>query len=230
MENKEISKDIIKKLISIQMTLKAGKERSNDFGKYKYRSAEDILESVKPLLKEHDAFIILSDDIVFLEGRFYVKGTARILFDCGTVIESQAFARESDQKKGMDAAQVTGASSSYARKYALQGLLAIDDSDDDLDSKDHRDEKNSTNAYRRSYEKKTPTTEDDKFKEAVNALCREINNPSVTAEIATEKWDSIMYDYKDKDVSKECIDKASKHVEKIIQSKLNNQSINAGAA
>lgn len=116
-----------KKLAEIQKKLKAPKGQFNSFGKYKYRSCEDILEAVKPLLGE--CTLIVSDEIVNIGTRFYVKAVA--FFSDGTNhITSTAFAREPEVKKGMDESQITGSSSSYARKYALNGLFCIDDAKD----------------------------------------------------------------------------------------------------
>ena len=123
--------EIYKKLSRIQCELVATKGQYNNFGKYSYRSCEDILEAVKPLLDKYKVAIVIKDDIVLVGDRFYVKATA-ILIDSetGETVEASAFARESADKKGMDASQVTGATSSYARKYALNGLFAIDDNKD----------------------------------------------------------------------------------------------------
>ena len=119
------------RLINIQQKLKAPKNQKNSFGNYMYRSAEDILEAVKPLLKENELSLIINDEIIAIEHRFYVKATAN-LFDkeCKLIASTSAFAREEETKKGQDGSQVTGASSSYARKYALNGLFAIDDTKD----------------------------------------------------------------------------------------------------
>lgn len=115
------------KLNEIQKNLKAPKNQYNNFGKYKYRNCEDILEAVKPLLGE--ATLYLSDDIVEISGRIYVKATATFN-DGKEVVNVSAFARESETKKGMDDSQITGSASSYARKYALNGLFLIDDTKD----------------------------------------------------------------------------------------------------
>ena len=122
---------IYEKLATIQSTLKAPKGQYNSFGKYKYRNCEDILEAVKPLLAEVKAVVIIGDELELIGSRFYVKATARFI-DCETdaQITNTAYAREEDTKKGMDGSQITGASSSYARKYALNGLFAIDDTKD----------------------------------------------------------------------------------------------------
>lgn len=122
---------IYEKLAKIQSTLKAPKGQYNAFGKYKYRNCEDILEAVKPLLAEVKAVVIIGDELELIGSRFYVKATARFI-DCETdaQITNTAYAREEDTKKGMDGSQITGASSSYARKYALNGLFCIDDTND----------------------------------------------------------------------------------------------------
>ena len=120
----------MKELITIQSELKAPKTQYNKFGGYKYRKAEDILESVKPLLAKQKCTLIITDDIVMVGSRIYVKATATIKNEKGEYETSTGWAREEETKKGMDGSQITGASSSYARKYALNGLLAIDDNAD----------------------------------------------------------------------------------------------------
>ena len=121
--------NIDERLIHIQGELKAPKSQENKFGGYKYRSCEDILEAVKPLLKKEKVTLTISDDIVEVGGRVYVKATAT-LSDGEDTITTSAFAREAETKKGMDDSQITGSASSYARKYALNGLFAIDDTKD----------------------------------------------------------------------------------------------------
>ena len=118
--------DALKK---IQAELKAPKGQYNSFGKYYYRSAESILEAVKPLLAKYGAELTLSDDIIEVGGRIYVKAIATITDGTGKVTAT-AFAREPEEKKGMDGSQITGTASSYARKYALNGLFLIDDTKD----------------------------------------------------------------------------------------------------
>ena len=118
----------MKELIEIQSELKAPKSQYNSFGKYKYRKAEDILEALKPLLLKHKCIVTLTDEISEVANRIYVKAIATITNSEGVSITTSAFARESESKSGMDAAQITGAASSYARKYALNGLFCIDDS------------------------------------------------------------------------------------------------------
>lgn len=123
----------IEKLFIVQQRIKAPKNQRNNFGGYNYRNCEDILEAVKPVLQEVKAIIVLSDSLEHIGDRYYIKATASFI-DCETqenaMIQNTAFAREEESKKGMDGSQVTGASSSYARKYALNGLLAIDDNKD----------------------------------------------------------------------------------------------------
>lgn len=119
--------EIINKLAKIQRELKAPKNQRNNFGKYNYRSCEDILEGLKPLLG--DGILTLEDAIIVVGTRYYVKATARYILGESEVV-AIAYAREEETKKGMDGAQVTGAASSYARKYALNGLFAIDDTKD----------------------------------------------------------------------------------------------------
>ena len=119
----------MKELIEIQKELKAPKGQYNSFGKYKYRSAEDILEAVKPLLHKNGCQLTLSDEIVLIGDRFYVKATARLSNGMENEFTS-AYAREDLDKKGMDGSQITGTASSYARKYALNGLFCIDDTKD----------------------------------------------------------------------------------------------------
>jgi hypothetical protein len=128
-----MSKELTKKLAEIQQKLKAPKSQYNNFGKYAYRNCEDILEAVKPLLG--DLSLVISDDVIVHhshyegETRFYVKATATIS-DGEHSIQNSAFAREEANKKGMDSSQLTGSTSSYARKYALNGLFLIDDTKD----------------------------------------------------------------------------------------------------
>ena len=122
----------MKNLIDIQKELKAPKGQYNSFGKYKYRSAEDILEAVKPLCHAKGCLLTLSDELVNIGNRYYVKATATFVDanfpDNPTVVT--AYAREDETKKGMDGSQITGTASSYARKYALNGLFCIDDAKD----------------------------------------------------------------------------------------------------
>ena len=127
-------------LQAIQTELKAPKGQYNKFGNYKYRSCEDILEAVKPILAKYGATIIITDDIEVRGDRYYVRATAVLRVGEKVIGTTQAFAREPEEKRGMDSSQITGTASSYARKYALNGLLLIDDTKDE-DSNELREEK-----------------------------------------------------------------------------------------
>lgn len=120
----------MKELIEIQNELKVPKNQFNKFGNYNYRNCEDILEAVKPLSKKYNCLLTLSDEIIERNGRFYVESTARLTNADNVEIIVKASAREEETKKGMDSSQITGSASSYARKYALNGLFCIDDSKD----------------------------------------------------------------------------------------------------
>ena len=139
-KTKEVTMNIHQKLQGIQSSLKAPKGQTNKFGGYRYRSAEDILTSVKPLLAEWACTLVITDEMVEVGGRVYVKSTAVIAStddSSDSSIHVNAYAREAETKKGMDDAQITGSASSYARKYALNGLFAIDDTKDPDATNDH---------------------------------------------------------------------------------------------
>ena len=143
---------IYEKLNNIQLELKAPKNKRNTFGGYQYRDLSGILEAVKPLLKKYKCVLMISDDVVTKEDRVYIKSTVTII-DCedGTMQSCDGYAREQESKKGMDDAQLTGACSSYARKYACNGLLAIDDSQDfDSINNDKYEEKPKSRRSRRT--------------------------------------------------------------------------------
>jgi len=145
--------NIHQKLQGIQTELKAPKGQRNNFGNYSYRSAEDILTALKPLLAQYTCTLAISDDIVEVGGRVYVKATATLASTSSEddyTINVSGFAREAETKKGMDDAQITGSASSYARKYALNGLFAIDDTKDP-------DATNTHGKGEPSYKKKTQT-------------------------------------------------------------------------
>ena len=132
----EIEKSFHTLVCEIQSELKAPKSQINKFGNYNYRNCEDILQAVKPLLFERDLVLTITDSVELIGDRFYIKATSRIWDAAGETFESVGYARESVDKKGMDVSQITGAASSYARKYSLNGLLAIDDTKDaDSDNK-----------------------------------------------------------------------------------------------
>ena len=130
------------KLVNIQAELKAPKNQVNSFGKYKYRSAEDIIEAVKPILFKYQTALLISDEVVQVADRVYVKATAMLIDETNEELPVKVYgwAREEEVKKGMDAAQITGSASSYARKYALNGLFAIDDTKDADSTNEHKDE------------------------------------------------------------------------------------------
>lgn len=160
------------KLFAIQQELKAPKNQFNDYGKYAYRSAESILEALKPLLNKHEATILLTDELVNIGERYYIKATVRLSDENGLIAETTAFAREEETKKGMDGSQITGASSSYARKYALNGMFAIDDVADS--------DKTNTHGKEKSEPKAEPKTEEEK------PICPVCNKPTTAK--ALEVW------------------------------------------
>ena len=128
---------IYEKLLSIQCELKAPKSKYNSFGKYNYRSCEDILEALKPLCRKYKAVLTINDDVVLVGDRFYFKATARLQdLESEAYLENSAFAREEETKKGMDASQISGVSSTYSHKRVLGNLFAIDDTAD-ADSMDN---------------------------------------------------------------------------------------------
>lgn len=174
-----------KKLIEIQQKLNAPKHNYNKFGNYSYRSCEDILEAVKPLLKEQSAALTVNDELVLIGDRYYLKATATLWdSDSDEKISNSAFARETAEKKGMDEAQITGAVSSYARKYALNGLFCIDDVKD-ADTRDNRSEE----AKEESIAKKR-TEEIEKLK--ISSLKIQSLNRRCTEEgVSTEKICSL---------------------------------------
>lgn len=143
-------KELINKLNQIQANLKAPKGQYNKFGNYNYRSCEDILEAVKPLLKESGLILLIKDEIVNMGDRYYVKATCTLYDEEGHSLSTEALAREAQTKKGMDESQITGAASSYARKYALNGLFAIDDNKD-ADTQDNRNT-SQTRAYNSAHQ------------------------------------------------------------------------------
>ena len=123
--------DFLKRVSDLQMELKAPKGQMNKFGGYRYRSCEDILEAVKPLLHKYGMVLTVSDDLMQFDSRYYICATATLRdTESSEFITNSAYAREAETKKGMDESQITGTASSYARKYALNGLFCIDDTKD----------------------------------------------------------------------------------------------------
>lgn len=150
--------NITEKLVLIQTRLKAPKGQYNNFGKYHYRSCEDILEAVKPLLAEAKAALTVTDRIVQIGDRYYVEATATLRdTESADTISNTASAREDEEKKGMDGSQITGAASSYARKYALNGLFAIDDTKDADSTNTHGAQPAQTPAAPKSAPTQAPT-------------------------------------------------------------------------
>lgn len=173
-----MSKSLVSKLVAIQSQLKAPKGQMNKFGGYAYRSCEDILEAVKPLLAEQGVILTISDEVVVKgegeKARFYVEATVEIT-DGESSIKRTAYARESENKKGMDDSQITGSTSSYARKYALNGLFLIDDTKDADATNDHgkskpkeeakspvkKATKKSGNSFRKSVKKEVASEDEE---------------------------------------------------------------------
>lgn len=157
--------NVYEKLLNVQTQLKAPKNQFNKFGGYNYRNCEDILEAAKPICKEEKALVFLTDAIVKVDERYYVEATATFVdIESGEKLQAVAYAREEESKKGMDGSQVTGASSSYARKYALNGLFDIDDTKDSDTTNTHgKDETTQTFAEAKpkaEAPKKEPTPRD----------------------------------------------------------------------
>lgn len=167
----------MKELITIQSELKAPKTQYNKFGGYKYRKAEDILEAVKPLLAKQKCAIIITDDIVMVGSRIYVKATATIKNEKGEYETSTGWAREEETKKGMDGSQITGASSSYARKYALNGLLAIDDNADSDTTND--DQHQAAQQQTQTQQTATPQYHPNDLNEGMEYLSRCVNKDNL---------------------------------------------------
>lgn len=182
----------MKELIAIQGELKAPKNQLNKFGGYHYRSAEDILEAVKPHLSKQGCILTISDTMEMLGGRFYVKATARLMNSAGEVVETTAYAREEESKKGMDSSQITGATSSYARKYALNGLFCIDDTKDADATNTHGKEEKKPDQPQNS---QAPQSNDEP---SIDAMVLDIMSSANLDEI-TKKWNL----YKKFDANKE---------------------------
>jgi len=163
--------DILNK---IQTELNAPKNQFNKFGKYNYRSCEDVLEGLKPLLKKYECSVILTDDLVLIGDRYYIKATAKLVKDGTTISEVNGFAREGEKQAGMSESQLTGATSTYARKYALNGLFAIDDNKD-ADTNEH---------HQQTVNKQPEPRQEPDIKVLINNV---LNLPSVP-EADRNKW------------------------------------------
>ena len=180
---------IFEKLFNIQQELKAPKDKKNDFGNYKYRSAEQILEAVKPLLAKNRCILILRDEVEThgsdANQRFYIKATAELLdLDNQEGARSTAYAREAESQKGKDESQITGTASSYARKYALNGLFGIDDTKD-ADTNEHRQEQEAR-AKAQTAQKKTTNPEEASDEDRLDLIAR-CRGKNVAPEEALEK-------------------------------------------
>ena len=188
--------EFFEKLVAIQADLKAPKDKVNKFSNFKYRSCEGILEAVKPLLAQHALYLNISDDIVQIGDRYYVKAKATIT-DGTNSQTAIAWAREEDGKKGMDAAQLTGATSSYARKYALNGLFDIDDTKD-ADTDENRNE--AIGRTRSEAAKKAMATRREKDDEIINKVISE-KDANVLRELMKKKGIDPSLKFKGKEIS-----------------------------
>jgi hypothetical protein len=178
-EEKREFKNIYEKLNYIQVNLKAPKGQYNNFGKYKYRSLEDITDALKPFLQETGTHLILSDTVELIGERYYVVANATIT-DGENSVSVKGYAREAQNKKGMDDSQITGAASSYARKYALNGLFAIDDTKDADATNKHEETKTikttkQANVYKKSQRQVTNEQAKEKLTEIVAKFKRQFN-------------------------------------------------------
>ena len=179
---------IIQKLSDVQARLKAPKGQFNSFGKYKYRSCEDIVEAVKPLLIEHGLALVMSDSIVETGGRVYVHANA-IVSDGDKEVSASGFAREEENKKGMDGSQVTAAASSYARKYALNGLFCIDDGKDSDSTNTHGRATASTQKKQAPPQSKPSKPKaDEKVMDQAIAFIQNSKNPQQAYAMSCEKY------------------------------------------
>lgn len=183
---------IYQKINKIQVELKAPKSQRNNFGNYNFRNCEDILEALKPLLLREKIIIQLSDDLVQIGDRFYIKATATLIdVESGEKHSTTAFAREELSKKGMDGSQITGASSSYARKYALNGLLAIDDTKDSDTTNTHNNNDSKNKKKQVSIEEKRKNGENyiakntQKYQEMIDSFF-ETHNAKNIAELSND--------------------------------------------
>lgn len=224
---------IYEKLAQVQNELKAPKSQHNSFGKYNYRSAEDILEAVKPLCTHHRLALTLSDEIVFTCGRWHVVASARLQdMDSDKEIVVNGCAREEESKKGMDGAQITGCASSYARKYALNGLFCIDDTKDS-DTDEYRNIQNNADSRGRKAsqaqttktttktshggneaQNKEPETVKDYYEMVIGKAemldCKKIVTPLIKEKFGKEKFSELslveakaFYDHMDEFIAQE---------------------------
>ena len=174
---------MIKNLSKIQNEMNVKKGRYNKFGGYYYRSCEDILQTAKEVCNKYGCYVNVTDSIEYIEGRFYVKATAKVVdIETGESETATAFAREEESKKGMDGSQLTGATSSYARKYALCGLFAIDDSIDN-DSLNGTQE-NEGKAANKNGAKSSPTSQPDNSRSQTDILVGYVNECTTVEQLS----------------------------------------------
>jgi len=169
-------KEFYKKLSQLQQDIKAPKNKKNTFGNYNYRSCEDVMQSFKEINKQYNFFLSVTDEIINIGDRYYIKATAKIT-DGENIVENVAYAREDENKKGMDLSQLTGACSSYARKYALNGLFCLDDTKDpDTDEFRKNQQNESQNKQKENVLESTlpPQNQQFKFDEPSEELLNEI--------------------------------------------------------
>lgn len=183
---------VYKKLIEVQKELKAPKNQRNSFGNYNYRSCEDILEALKPVLSEHGATVFISDKPVVKENLFsYIEATATFVdTESGDSVSVTAYAREAEMKKGMDVSQITGSASSYARKYALNGLFLIDDTRD-ADSDEHHNQ--TTGTKQKAFSKDDVTALRLDLVKVATATKKDVNDLEswVSQQIGVNSFESI---------------------------------------
>ena len=209
----------------VQNELKAPKNQYNSFGKYNYRSCEDILQAARPLCNENGLVLTISDEIVQIGTRFYVKATSKVTeIETGESFENVAYAREDDSKKGMDSCQLTGACSSYARKYSLCGLFAIDDTKD-ADSNEYRqtaqNRPQATQNAKPTTSTKAPTkapqsANDEARNKAMKALTEEMNRMGCTGQEVAAIAGANIGKVSTKDMTTEEIQKVTANLEKWI--------------
>lgn len=194
--------EIYKKLLNIQTSIKANKSKYNSFGKYNYRNCEDILEALKPCLQKNNATLLINDEIVMLGTNYYIKATAKLIdIETGEMVESSALAKEEQNKdkKGLDAAQVTGSTSSYARKYALSGLLCLDDSKDQ-DTEEFKIESDHEKKEQEKQEQKQAEQERKKKIAVAKKLIKthDINIKGILERYGLESIDGMTFEQVDK--------------------------------
>lgn len=188
---------VFEKLLNIQNELKAPKGQYNSFGKYKYRSCEDILEAVKPLCLKNKVTLVLSDKILNIGERYYIEATAKIIdIEDGNCVWNTALARESLEKKGMDDSQITGTASSYARKYALNGLFNIDDTKDADTDEFKIQEDNDKLIDKKMVESLNLAIKNNKINDDVVELILSQYGYSSTSEIKIKDYMNIVKDFK----------------------------------